>query len=61
MADDKSKRGGADRKKVAAAQPYEVNYVAKKVGVKPAAVKKAIKKLGNDRLKVEKALKPKKK
>lgn len=61
MADDKSKRGGADRKKVAGAQPYEVAYTTKKADTTPKAVKKAIKKVGNSRPKVEKELKPKKK
>ena len=57
MSDDKSKPGGADRKRVAGAQKHGVNYVAKKTGKPAAAVKKAAKKAGPSRNKVERALK----
>ena len=33
MADDKTKRGGADRRTVAAGEGYEVGYFAKKHGI----------------------------
>lgn len=56
MADDPKKRGAADRRKVAGNQPHEVRHVAKKTGTTPAAVKKAVKAVGNDRKKVEAAL-----
>ncbi|WP_395023378.1 DUF3606 domain-containing protein [Dongia sp.] len=59
MADDKSKRGKADRIRVAGGERYEVAYVAKKTGKSPAAVKKAIKAAGPMRKKVEKKLKKK--
>lgn len=61
MADNKSKAGKADRKKVAGGQDYEVAYAAKKAGVPKAAVKAAIKKVGNARSAVEAALKKTKK
>lgn len=48
-----------DRREVAGGQGYEVRYEAKKMGVKPAAVKKAIKAVGNSRKAVEKKLKGK--
>lgn len=59
MADDKSKRGKADRSRVAGGERYEVAYVAKKTGKSPAAVKKAIKAAGPMRKNVEKKLKGK--
>jgi hypothetical protein len=45
-----------DRAKVAGAQKYEVSYESKKTGKSAAAVKKAVKKVGNTRNKVEKRL-----
>ncbi|MFE0018311.1 DUF3606 domain-containing protein [Mesorhizobium sp. NPDC059054] len=33
MADDKSKRGGSDRDRIATGQAYEVNYFARKHGL----------------------------
>jgi len=58
-----TKRGLAqDRRQVSAAQASEVYYEAKKMGVSTAAVKKAIKKVGNERRDIEAELtKPKKK
>jgi hypothetical protein len=56
----KTKRGASqDRKRVAGGQAYEVAYEAKKTGAKPSAVRKAIKKVGNSRTKVGKALRSK--
>jgi hypothetical protein len=45
-----------DRAKVAGGQKYEVGYESKKTGKFAAAVKKAVKKVGNTRKKVEKRL-----
>jgi hypothetical protein len=42
-----------DRARVAGSQDYEVGYVAKKTGRSRAAVKKAAKKVGPSRRKVE--------
>lgn len=42
-----------DRARVAGGQDYEVRYEAKKTGRSKAAVKKAVKKVGNSRKKVE--------
>ena len=57
----KTVRGRAqDRAKVAGGQKYEVSYEAKKSGRSAAAVKKAVKKVGNMRKKVEKRLAGKK-
>ena len=53
-----SSRGRSqDRKRVAGGQDYEVAYEAKKSGKKASAVRKAVKKVGNSRKKVDKALK----
>lgn len=45
-----------DRARVAAGQNYEVEYEARKSGRSAAAVKKAVKKIGNSRKKVAKKL-----
>lgn len=57
MADNKKKRGKADRARVSASEPYEVRYFAKKNRMTPAAVRKLIKKVGNSRKKLEAAVK----
>jgi phage-related minor tail protein len=41
---------------VAGGQDYEVRYEAKEIGNSAAAVKKAVKKVGNSRKRVEKRL-----
>lgn len=53
MADNKRKQGKADDRKVAAGQGYEVAYAARKFGVPQEEIKKAIKKVGNDREKLK--------
>jgi hypothetical protein len=45
-----------DSARVAGGQKYEVAYEAKKTGRSAAAVKKAVKKVGNSRRRVEKRL-----
>lgn len=45
-----------DRARVAGGQEYEVGYEAKKTGRSSSAVKKAVKKVGNARKRVEKRL-----
>ncbi|RXH39340.1 DUF3606 domain-containing protein [Bradyrhizobium zhanjiangense] len=45
-----------DRARVAGGQDYEVKYEAKKTGRSAPAVKKAVKKVGNARERVEKRL-----
>ncbi|MES2292682.1 MAG: DUF3606 domain-containing protein [Pseudomonadota bacterium] len=53
----KTTRGRAqDRARVASGQKYEVAYEAKKTGKKASAVRKAVKKVGNSRKNVSKAL-----
>lgn len=50
-----------DRARVAGGQGYEVRYESKKTHRSKAAVKKAAKKVGNSRKRVERALSRKKK
>ena len=45
-----------DRARVAGRQNYELQYESKKTGRAAAAVKKAVKKVGNSRKRVEKRL-----
>ena len=45
-----------DRAKVAGRQKYEVGYESKKTGRSASAVKKAVKKVGNSRKRVERRL-----
>jgi Protein of unknown function (DUF3606) len=53
----KTSRGRSqDRKRVAGGQDYEVRYEAKKTGRSKGAVKKAVKKVGTSRKKVERRL-----
>jgi Protein of unknown function (DUF3606) len=50
-----------DRKLVAGRQKHEVRYAAKKAGVKGKTVKKAVKRVGPSRRKIEQVLKTVKK
>ncbi|MBV8700217.1 DUF3606 domain-containing protein [Bradyrhizobium sp.] len=53
----KTSRGRSqDRRRVAGGQDYEVRYEAKKTDRSKAAVKKAIKQVGNSRKKVDSRL-----
>lgn len=55
MADDRTKRGGADRRTVAAGEGYEVGYFAKKHGITRDQAQDLIKNVGNDREKLNAA------
>jgi ribosomal protein L35 len=55
MADDKTKRGAADRRKVAGGEGYEVGYFARKHGLTRDAAQKLIDRVGNDREKLNAA------
>ena len=52
MADNKKKRGGADRALIALEEKYEVAYWSKKFKVTPAKLKYAVKKVGHSAKKV---------
>ena len=61
-AERKTTRGrNQDRARVAGGQDYEVRYEAKKKHRSKASVKKAVKKVGTSRKRVERALNGKKK
>ncbi|WEX07383.1 DUF3606 domain-containing protein [Chelativorans sp. AA-79] len=49
MADDKSKRGGPDRKRVAGEQPYEVGYFARKHQISIEDARRIVNKYGPSR------------
>jgi len=53
MADDKSKRGGADRRTVAGGEGYEVGYFAEKHGLTREQAQDLITRVGNDREKLD--------
>ncbi|KRR19082.1 DUF3606 domain-containing protein [Bradyrhizobium retamae] len=53
MADNKMKRGGADRGLIALSEPYEVAYWSKKFKVTPAKLKAAVSKAGRSAKNVE--------
>ncbi|MBR0853700.1 DUF3606 domain-containing protein [Bradyrhizobium liaoningense] len=57
MADNKAKRGGADRALIALTEKYEVAYWSKKLKVTPAKLKYAVKKVGRSARKVEEYIK----
>ena len=52
MADNKTKRGAADRRQVAGGEGYQVNYFARKHGITKDQAEGLIKKAGNDREKL---------
>jgi hypothetical protein len=47
MADNRKKRGGADRGLIALSEPYEVSYWSKKFKITPARLKAVVKKVGH--------------
>jgi hypothetical protein len=53
MADNKKKRGGADRGLIALSEPYEVAYWSKKFKITPAKLKAAVKQVGRSAKKVD--------
>ena len=53
MADNKKKRGGADRGLIALSEPYEVAYWSKKFKITPAKLKAAVKRAGHSAKNVE--------
>jgi hypothetical protein len=55
MADNKNKRGPADRRKVAGNEGYEVYYFANKHGITAPQARQLIKMIGNNRDRLNKA------
>jgi Protein of unknown function (DUF3606) len=60
IADNKKKRGGADRALIALSETYEVAYWSKKFKITPAKLKATVKKVGHSAKKVEAYLKEQK-
>src|SRR5258708_36245187 len=60
MADNKKKRGGADRALIALGEAYEVAYWSKKFKITPAKLKTTVRKVGHSARKVEAYLKEQK-
>lgn len=57
MADDRSKTGGQDRRRINVHQDYEVRDWSRKLGVTAEQLKAAVKAVGNDANAVEMHLK----
>lgn len=55
MADDRSKRGAADRERVAGGEGYEVEYFARKHGITKDQAESLINQIGNDPEKLDAA------
>lgn len=55
MADNKSKRGAGNRRQVAGGESYEVNHFARKHGISKDQAEGLIKRIGNDREKLNAA------
>ena len=55
MSDNPNKRGAADRARVAADQGYELRYFARKHGLTTAQANDLIRRIGNDRAKLNEA------
>ncbi|VWX49891.1 DUF3606 domain-containing protein [Novosphingobium sp. 9U] len=55
MVDDKTKPDGRDRSRVAADEPYEVEYFASKHGLSQHQARTLIQTVGNDRAKLDAA------
>jgi hypothetical protein len=53
MADDRTKRGPQDRRRISLREQYEVQYWTKKLGVTVDELKAAIKRVGNSAKAVE--------
>ncbi|MBX5253291.1 DUF3606 domain-containing protein [Rhizobium sp. NLR4b] len=49
MADNKSKRGAADRNKVSLSEPYEISYFARKHGISRDEAENIVRRHGPDR------------
>jgi hypothetical protein len=49
MADNKAEIGAPDRRRVAAEEPYEVEYLARKHGLTTDEARELIERFGNDR------------
>lgn len=53
MSDDKNNRGASDQRRVAGGEPYEVEQIARTMGVSTDRIHDAIAAVGNDRAKIK--------
>lgn len=53
MPDNKENRGERDRSRIDTSEPYELNYIAQKLGVSKEQILGAVAEVGNSREKVE--------
>lgn len=60
MADDKSKPGGQDRKRISLLEPYEVRDWSESLGVTPEDLRAAVAAVGNEADKVREYLQQRK-
>jgi hypothetical protein len=56
MADDRTKRGAAERQKVAGGQDHEVRHLAGKFGISTDQAKALVEQYGNNRERLEAAV-----
>jgi hypothetical protein len=61
MSDDKTKRGAADRQRIAINEEHEVRYWTKELGVSPTELEEAVKSVGNSADKVREHLRGRRK
>jgi Protein of unknown function (DUF3606) len=57
MADDKTKKDGRDRNRVAGGEDYEIEYLAKKTGISAGAARELVRKHGSNRSTLEREAK----
>ncbi len=55
MSDDTTRQGGHDRRKVAGGEGYELRYFARKHGLTTAQAMELIRRIGNDRARLNEA------
>ena len=57
MADDRTNRGEPDRSKVSGSEDYEVDYLARQYGMTREHARDLVKRVGNNRVKLDEAAK----
>jgi hypothetical protein len=57
MVDDKTKKDQRDRSQLAGGEDYEIEYLAKKTGIRAGAARELVRKHGSNRVKLEREAK----
>ena len=57
MADDRTNRGEPDRSKVSGSEDYELDYLARQYGMTREQARDLVKRVGNNRVKLDEAAK----